>query len=140
MKTILLQPWFLDIDHTLKLHRSLIETYGGVDGIRDTGLLQSALAMPQASFGGEYLHKDLFEMAAAYLYHIVQNHPFLDGNKRAGAAAAIVFLAMNDLDLVADEESLVELVLQVACGNAGKSEIVCFLRMHVRNDTATQDE
>lgn len=136
----MLQPWFLDIDHTLKLHRSLIETYGGVDGIRDTGLLQSALAMPQASFGGDYLHKDLFEMAAAYLYHIVQNHPFLDGNKRTGAAAAIVFLAMNDIDLVAEEESLVELVLQVACGNAGKSEIVCFLRMHGRNDTATQDQ
>lgn len=61
----MLQPWFLDIDHTLRLHRSLIDTYGGVDGIRDVGLLHSALAMPQASFGGEFLHKDLFEMAAA---------------------------------------------------------------------------
>lgn len=76
------QPWFLNIDHTMRLHRSLIETYGGSEGVRDVGLLHSALAMPQASFGGEFLHRDLFEMAAAYLYHIVQNHPFIDGNKR----------------------------------------------------------
>lgn len=58
----MLQPWFLDIDHTMRLHRSLIETYGGSEGIRDVGLLHSALAMPQASFGGEFLHRDLFEM------------------------------------------------------------------------------
>jgi death-on-curing protein len=62
-----MQPWFLDIDHTLKIHLSLIETYGGVDGIRDNGLLQSALAMPQASFGGEYLHKDVFDMGSSVL-------------------------------------------------------------------------
>ncbi len=124
------QPWFLDIDHTLRLHRSLIDTYGGVDGIRDVGLLHSALAMPQASFGGEFLHKDLFEMAAAYLYHLVQNHPFLDGNKRTGAAAAIIFLAVNDIELQASEESLVDLVLRVACGTCGKPEIVNFLRTH----------
>jgi integrase len=64
----------------MRLHRSLIETYGGREGIREVGLLHSALAMPQSSFGGEFLHRDLFEMAAAYLYHIVQNHPFIDGN------------------------------------------------------------
>ena len=71
----MLQPWFLDIDHTMRLHRNLIEAYGGSEGIRDVGLLHSAIAVPQASFGGEFLHRDLFEMAAAYLYHIVQNHP-----------------------------------------------------------------
>jgi death-on-curing protein len=124
------QPWFLDIDHAMRLHRSLIDAYGGVDGLRDVGLLHSALAMPQATFGGEFLHKELVEMAAAYLYHIVQNHPFLDGNKRTGAAAAIVFLAMNDFELEADEESLVTLVLQVACGTLGKPEIVAFFRNH----------
>jgi death-on-curing protein len=75
-------PLFLDIDRVLRTHRSLIERYGGAEGIRDVGLLHSAIAMPQASFGGEFLHKNLFEMAAAYLYHIVQNHPFVDGNKR----------------------------------------------------------
>lgn len=84
--------------------------------------------MPQASYGGEYLHADLFEMAAAYLYHIVQNHAFLDGNKRTGAAAAIVFLAMNDVMIENDEQGLVELTLSVATGQIGKAEIAAFFR------------
>jgi death on curing protein len=120
---------FLDMDRVMRAHRSLIEAYGGSDGLRDAGLLHSAIAMPQASFGGEYLHKDLYEMAAAYLYHVVQNHPFLDGNKRTGAAAAIIFLAMNDIEIDADEEGLVELTLPVACGNAGKPQIAEFFRL-----------
>jgi death on curing protein len=78
--------------------------------------------------GGAYLHKTLFEMAAAYLYHITQNHPFLDGNKRTGAATAIVFLAMNDISIEADEDALVELTLAVAEGRTGKQEIADFFR------------
>jgi death-on-curing protein len=119
---------FLDIERIFRVHRSLIERYGGAEGVRDVGLLHSALAMPQASFGGEYLHANLFEMAAAYLYHIVQNHPFLDGNKRVGSAAAIIFLAMNDVAIEADEEGLVELTLSVATGQSGKAEIAEFFR------------
>ena len=125
-----MSPLFLDIERIFRVHRSLIERYGGTEGVRDVGLLHSALAMPQASFGGEYLHTDLFEMAAAYLYHIVQNHPFLDGNKRVGAAAAIIFLAMNDVPTENDEEGLVELTLSVAVGQAGKAEIAEFFRTH----------
>jgi death-on-curing protein len=121
-------PLFLDIDRVLRTHLSLIERYGGEEGVRDVGLLHSAIAMPQASFGGKPLHKDLFEMAAAYLYHIVQNHPFVDGNKRTGAAAAIIFLAMNDVEIEADEEGLVDLTLAVARGRIGKSEIAEFFR------------
>ncbi len=124
-------PLFLNIDRVLRTHLSLIERYGGEEGVRDIGLLHSAIAMPQASFGGEPLHKDLFETAAAYLYHIVQNHPFVDGNKRTGAAAAIIFLAMNDVEIEADEEGLVNLTLAVARGEAGKSEIAEFLRQRV---------
>lgn len=124
-------PLFLDLDHVLRLHRSLIEHYGGMEGTRDMGLLQSAVAMPQASYGGELLHGDIFEMAAAYLYHIVQNHPFLDGNKRTGAAAAIVFLAMNDIQIDNDEAGLVDLTLSVATGQTGKGEIAEFFRSHV---------
>jgi len=123
-----MQPLFLDIDRVLQTHRSLIEHYGGAEGIRDVGLLQSAIAMPQASFSGELLHKDLFEMAAAYLYHIVQNHPFLDGNKRTGAATAIIFLTINDIELEADEEGLVEITLAVAEGKADKQQIAEFFR------------
>jgi death on curing protein len=121
-------PSFLDLDRVLRTHQSLIETYGGAEGVRDVGLLHSAIAMPQASFGGEFLHKDVFEMAAAYLYHIVQNHPFLDGNKRTGAATAIIFLAINGVDLEADEEGLVQLTLAVAEGKCGKEEIAGFFR------------
>ncbi len=123
-------PSFLDLEHLLRLHHSLIEHYGGTDGMCDIGLLQSAVAMPQTAYGGKYLHEDIFEMAAAYLYHIVQNHPFLDGNKRTGAASAIVFLALNDIELDNDEQGLVELTLSVAIGKAGKAEIAEFFRSH----------
>lgn len=125
-------PLFLDLEQVMRLHASMIERYGGMQGTRDVGLLQSAVAMPQMANGGECLHADVFEMAAAYLYHIVQNHPFLDGNKRTGAAAAIVFLAVNDVWIEADEEGLVELTLSVACGQSGKPEIAEFFRTRAR--------
>jgi death on curing protein len=121
-------PLFLDLDRVLRIHRSVIDAYGGAEGIRDAGLLHSAIAMPQASFGGNYLHSDLFEMAAAYLYHIVQNHPFIDGNKRTGAASAVIFLAMNDILLRPDEERLVEITLQVATSQIGKQAVTAFFR------------
>jgi death-on-curing protein len=121
-------PIFLDLAYTLRLHQSLIETYGGANGIRDMGLLLSAISMPQASFSGTYLHSDLYEMAAAYLYHIVQNHPFYDGNKRTGAAAAIVFLEMNEIELDTDEDGLVEITLAAANGQTDKPRIAEFFR------------
>lgn len=121
-------PLFLELDQVMRLHASMIEHYGGTNGIRDIGLLQSALAVPQASYGGASLHADLFEMAAAYLFHIVQNHPFLDGNKRTGAASAIIFLAINGFDTESDEEGLVELTLSVARGESDKSTIAGFFR------------
>lgn len=125
-------PLFLDLEQVMRLHASMIERYGGTEGTRDVGLLQSAVAMPQMAYGGEYLHADVFDMAAAYLYHIVQNHPFLDGNKRTGAATAIVFLAMNGVQIEADEDGLVELTLSVACGQSGKPGIAEFFRIRAR--------
>jgi death-on-curing protein len=86
---------FLELDELLAIHASRIERYGGGLGIRDVGLLQSALQMPRAQFGGQYLHSSLEEMAAAYLFHIAQNHPFIDGNKRAALGAMIAFLGLN---------------------------------------------
>jgi len=114
-------PVFLDLDRLLRLPMSLFERYGGASGVRDMGLLYSAIAMPQAGFGGEFLHKGLFEMAAAYLFHIVQNHPFVDGNKRTGTGAAVIFLDLNGVEIDADEEGLVDLTLRVAQGEAGKA-------------------
>jgi death-on-curing protein len=73
-------PVFLSLGDVIEIHRDQIARYGGDPGIRDLGLLQSAVAIPAAGFGGRFLHTDLFEMAAAYLFHISQNHPFIDGN------------------------------------------------------------
>jgi death-on-curing protein len=112
----------------MRTHLSLVEAYGGEPGVGDIGLLHSAIAMAQASYGGGLLHNDLFEMAAAYLFHLVQNHPFLDGNKRTGAATDIIFLEMNGVEIEADEEGLVDVTLRVAAGNAGKREIAEFFR------------
>lgn len=82
---------FLSLDDILESHQNQIETYGGGQGIRDIGLLESAIAQPEACFGGQFLHADVFEMAAAYLYHLVMTHRFVDGNKRVGLEAALIF-------------------------------------------------
>ncbi len=121
-------PKFLSLQEVLEIHRDQIARYGGSPGVRDIGLLESAVAMPAAGFGEEYLHKDLYEMAAAYLFHIVRNHPFVDGNKRTGSVAADVFLATNGLEIHADQESFEKVVLAVAEGRTGKPEIAEFLR------------
>lgn len=91
-----MEPTFLALDEVLEIHQQQIEMYGGSQGLRDAGALESAIAMPMATFAGRYLHPTIPAMAAAYLFHITQNHPFLDGNKRAGANAAITFLRIND--------------------------------------------
>jgi death on curing protein len=122
------EPAFLTLDEAIAIHRTQIERYGGSLGVRDWGLLKSAIAMPATTFGGQYLHTDLCEMAAAYLFHIVQNHPFIDGNKRAGAMAADVFLALNDVRSTAGEDKYAEMVLSVAQGNTSKSAVAEFLR------------
>lgn len=125
-----MEPALLTLDEAIAIHRDQIERYGGSIGVRDWNLLKSALAMPAATFGGQFLHPDLYEMAAAYLFHIVQNHPFIDGNKRAGAVTADVFMTMNDLQLTATEDEYAELVLAVARGELGKSAVAEFFRTH----------
>ncbi len=118
-----LQPDFLTIEDVLEIQREQIERYGGSHGLRDRGGLESALAVPQASFGGEWLHPTIPAMAAAYLFHLCQNHAFIDGNKRVGANAAIVFLFLNGWDLLVTEAELVDLVLRVASSQLGKPEL-----------------
>jgi death on curing protein len=125
-----MSPTFLTLDEVLEIHQDQIARYGGSAGIRDLGLLQSALAQPQATFAGQFLHADLFEMAAAYLFHVTQNHPFIDGNKRVGAVAAIVFLLFNDQDIAATNAELETLVLSVAQGQTSKPQIAQFMRDH----------
>ena len=124
---------FLQLDEVLEIHQDQIQRYGGSPGVRDIGILQSALAMPEAGFGGRYLHEDVFEMAATYLFHIVQGHPFIDGNKRAGAMAAFVFLSMNGISLNAADNSFESLVRSVAQGKTNKATISEFFRRHSKS-------
>jgi len=126
-------PVFLGLDEALEIHEDQIERYGGRAGIRDMALLQSALAMPRAGSGGQYFHADIHEMAAAYLFHLVQNHPFVDGNKRVGAMAAFVFFELNGLTLEAPEPAFEKLVLSVAEGKSDKAAIAAFFRKHARD-------
>ncbi len=119
---------FLTVADVLEIHESQLERFGGGAGIRDLGILESAVAQPQASFGGEYVHGDIFEMAAAYLFHIVNNHAFVDGNKRTGLLAALVFLDTNGVSLTEDSELLYDLTVGVAEGRVPKSDVVDRLR------------
>ena len=121
-------PVFLSLGEALEIHRDQIERYGGHPGIRDLSLLQSAPAMPATGFGGRYLHTDLFEMAAAYLFHITQNHPFIDGNKRIGVVASLVFLSLNGVEVEADEDEFEKTMLAVANGKLDKAAVAKFLR------------
>jgi len=127
-----MEPRFLELSEVIAIHRDQIEQYGGALGIRDTGLLESALAMPAAGFEGHFLHRDLYEMAAAYLFHLVKNHPFLDGNKRIGAMAAYAFLDTNGIELIADPDEFAELTLRTATGESDKGGIAAFLRINSR--------
>jgi death-on-curing protein len=126
------EPRFLTTDEVLELQEGQIELYGGSAGVRDAGLLDSALSMPKQSVFGQLAHTDLPSMAAAYLYHLVRNHAFVDGNKRIGALAADQFLYMNDLDLTLDEQQLVDTVLAVATGRMTKDELIELFRGNVR--------
>ena len=118
---------FLGLEEVLALHADQIERYGGSAGVRDLGLLESAVAAPESSFGGGYLHGSLPEMAGAYLFHLAQNHAFVDGNKRVAAAAMIMFVYLNDHDLECNENELVDLTLGVATGTTTKAEVAVFL-------------
>ena len=123
---------FFSLDEVLSIHAHQIAVYGGSLGIRDVGLLQSALHMPEATAFGQELHPTLHEKAAAYLFHIVRNHPFIDGNKRAGLSVCLAFLDAEGFFVGASEDDLVELVLGVARGERTKAEVSVFLSRHSR--------
>jgi len=119
---------FLSLAEVLAIHKDQISRYGGASGIRDIDLLKSALGMPPSTYGGEFLHTDIIEMAAGYLFHLVNNHPFVDGNKRVGAVAALVFLDLNGFDFHAPEDDFADMVLAVARGDMNKSQVAVFIR------------
>jgi death-on-curing protein len=111
-----------------EIHAEVIARFGGSGGVRDSALLESAVAAPQASFGGKSPYKDLAEIAAAYLYYLCRNHPFVDGNKRAALGACIVFFRLNGLEPKADGPEWEELVLSIAAGGLDRDGATARLR------------
>ena len=110
------------------IHSDQIARYGGEAGIRDMALLESAVAQPQASFGGQWLHPDIWSMAAAYAFHISQNHPFYDGNKRTALASALVFLRMHGIRIRDSKSTLIDVMYRVAKGEMDKVKLAASLK------------
>ena len=112
----------LTVEIVLEIHAEAIARFGGSDGVRDSALLESAVAAPQASFGGKSPYRDLAEVAAAYLYYLCRNHPFIDGNKRAALGSCIVFLRLNGVEPRPDGPEWEELVLAIAAGSLDREQ------------------
>jgi len=125
-------PNFVSQSDVLNIHKRQIEIFGGLDGIRDLGVLDSALAQPEATFFGELLHPTIFTQAAAYLYHLAKNHPFLDGNKRTAFATTIAFLQINGYELNMTEDEAYNMVMQVAQGEMSKEALASLLEQHIQ--------
>lgn len=119
---------FLSCQEVLQIHRQAIDAFGGEDGLRDRGLLESALAQPQATFGSVYLHPTLYDAASAYLFHIVSGHPFVDGNKRTGLATSLIFLELNGLNVPKNHPAFYDLTMDVASGTMNKKGIAQAIR------------
>lgn len=123
MKTVI----FLPKQIILLFHEQLILNYGGSSGIRDHKLLESALEQPKATFDGKYLHDTLIKMAAAYGYHLCNNHPFVDGNKRIALVVMDVFLQRNGYEIVASEKDTYKMMIDLSSGNLTKEELTTWL-------------
>jgi death-on-curing protein len=120
---------YITFEYVLKIHDELVREYGGLLGVLNEGLLKSALEMPKARFNGKDLHRTLFDKTAAYLFHLIKNHPFVDGNKRTASMIAMVFLSSNFQGrLSISDEKYQDLIIGVAQGIVSKKEISRFFR------------
>lgn len=123
------EPLWLDLEALLVLHAEQLAEHGGAEGVRDQGLLESALARPRNAFA--YGERDLIALGALYAAGVVRNHPFVDGNKRAGFLAAYAFLFVNGLEIEASEGEVVVQCLALAAGEIGEDEFAAWLRENV---------
>jgi len=114
---------YLDVEDVLMIHLEQITNYGGDAAIRDHGLLESAIAQPQATFGGQLLHESVAQAAAAYLFHLAKNHPFVDGNKRTALASMLVFLTINGHDIRWEPDEAATITEGVASGTVSKEAL-----------------
>lgn len=126
---------YVRTEEVIFFHERLIEKYGGLKGIRDLGLLSSAMAMPKQSFMGEDLHQSIYEKGAAYLYHIVKNHPFFDGNKRTGIFVCLIFFERNEVRLNLEDSALEEITVAVADNRINKTELAILFSRHAQPGT-----
>ena len=124
---------YLTLGEVVDLHQRLLESSGGAAGIRDLGLLESALAQPKAGFGGKDLHPTVIDKAAALGYSLVANHAFIDGNKRVGHAAMEVFLVLNGYEIDASVDEQERLMLDVASGTTDRPTLAAWLRVHTKH-------
>ena len=122
---------YLTLSEALELHRRVIGQSGGALGVLNLGALESALAQPRMTFGGRELYPSLVDKAAALGYSLIQNHPFLDGNKRTGHAAMEVFLLLNGFEIQSSVDEQERIVLQVASGEIAREAFTLWLRDHV---------
>lgn len=123
---------YLSAQQVKDLHRSQLARYGGLGGVRDSGALDAAIARPQMTFGGEDLYQDVAAKAAALLHSLVLNHPFVDGNKRVGAHAAVLFLLFNGIELTASPAMLADVTLASACGELSAEALAIWFRQRSR--------
>jgi len=123
---------YLTLIEVLNLHRQIIEQSGGALGVRDLGALESALAQPRMTFGGEDLYPTLVDKAAAVGFSIIMNHPFVDGNKRTGHAAMETFLVLNGMEISASVDEQEQVILALASGNSGRESFVEWLKQHIK--------
>ena len=120
----------LSKEQVLKLHDALLKAFGGTAGVRDDGLLESALSAPFATFGGQYLYPSIQAKAAQLGFGLVCNHPFVDGNKRIGAHVMLVFLAINGIELEYTQQELIDIILQIASGHAKADKLLAWIILH----------
>ena len=123
---------YLTLGEVVDLHRRLLQATGGAPGVRDFGLLESAIAQPKATFGGVDLYPTMVEKAAALAFSLVQGHPFVDGNKRVGHAAMETFLVLNGGEIDAPVDDQERLMLDLAAGRIGRSQLIDWLRQHLK--------
>lgn len=123
---------YLTLGEVVDLHRRLLQATGGASGIRDFGVLESALAQPKATFGGVDLYPTIVEKAAALAFSLVQGHPFVDGNKRVGHAAMETFLVLNGTEIDARVDDQERLMLDLAAGRIGRNHLIDWLRQHLK--------
>jgi death-on-curing protein len=122
---------YVTLVEVLNLHRQIIQHSGGALGVRDLGALESALAQPRMTFGGEDLYPMLADKVAALGFSIIMNHPFVDGNKRTGHAAMETFLVLNGMEISASVDEQEQAILALASGNSERESFVEWLKKHI---------